>query len=319
MNFLTLAWFGQNSVAKFVKTLLFSALWIFPGAVPLAIYGFTQDFENLNTQTLVTGNASGLLLILVMLSSATVLFGIIRQTIIQHDRDWITLITPKQNIDWKKFALAMCLWGGIVLVSIIFEIISNPNTYQFTFQPIPFFSLVGGILLMIPIQASSEELIFRGYILQQSALVGRYVFIPIIISSLLFALMHSANPEVTAYGFSLAMTNYALSGMIWGIATIMDDGLELAMGAHTGNNIIAFLLVTNKNAVLHTPALFTDINPVESWQGVGELTLAGIIFLFILSRIYKWGSWSILWSKIIPPATSDTKPLSQSGILPEQA
>ena len=319
MNFLTLAWFGQNSVAKFLKTLLFTLLYNIPGVIPLAVYSIVKDMETISFQTIVTGNSAGFIFVLVGLSFATGLFGLFRQVIVQYDRDWITLITPKKEIDWRKFLIGAGVWGGIVVISIILDIVRSPQDYIFSFQPIPFFSLLIGVLIIIPIQASSEEILFRGFIMQQIALVGKYVWIPLTLNSVLFALAHSSNPEVDAYGFSLAMSHYTIVALIWGIAAMMDDGLELAMGAHTGNNIIAFLLTTDKNAVIQTPALFTNINPTESWQGVVELVLAGIIFLFILSRIYKWGSWSILWSRIIPPAMPDAEPPSQSDILLEQA
>jgi uncharacterized protein len=318
MNFLTLAWFGQNSVAKFLKTLLFTLLYIIPGAVPLGVYMAAKDIND--SHLMISGNTAGIALIVILFfPSLTLAFGLFRQLHRQYKRNWMILITIKNVIEWKKFLVGAAVWGSVIAIFTIIDVVLYPEDYIFSFQPIPFFSLLFGALIAIPIQASTEELLFRGYITQQIALIGRYVWVPLAISSGLFALAHSFNPEVGAYGFLLAMSNYVTMGLVFGIATLMDDGLELAMGIHTGNNLIACLLVTDKNSALQTPAIFTNIHPSFTWIGSVSYVAQGILFLFILSRIYKWDSWSTLWSRIIPPAKSEVEPPLPPNIFPEQA
>ena len=51
----------------------------------------------------------------------------------------------------------------------------------------------------------------------------------LILTSVMFGLMHSFNPEIKAYGFWLTMPQYILFGLLFGIITVLDDGIELAL------------------------------------------------------------------------------------------
>ena len=55
--------------------------------------------------------------------------------------------------------------------------------------------------------------------------------------------MHIANPEVGKLGM-IIMVYYIGTGFFLGIMTLMDEGLELALGFHAANNLIGALLVT---------------------------------------------------------------------------
>ncbi len=91
-------------------------------------------------------------------------------------------------------------------------------------------------------------------------------------TSLLFALMHGLNPEVKEYGFLNMMPQYILFGLIFGTITILDDGVEAAMGAHTANNVFLCIMVTNKSSALQTAAYYKQAASIPglslqlSWQ-----------------------------------------------------
>ena len=92
-------------------------------------------------------------------------------------------------------------------------------------------------------------------------------------TSILFGLMHALNPEVKEFGFFTMMPQYILFGLIFGIITILDDGIEAAMGAHAANNIFLSIMVTNSSSALQTPALYEQQN-IYPWT-----EFAGIIYL----------------------------------------
>lgn len=306
-KFLILAKQGLNSPSRLFKTEFFTFLYTFPGSIPLVVYVLTtgvkfKDITNSSNH----GIASGLVLVLLFFPFVTALGGLFRQVRIQHGRHWKTLITPLEKIDWKKFALGAGVWGGITASGVLLSIALSPRDYTLAFDPISFFSLMIGACLIIPLQASFEEIATRGYLMQQIALVSKRVWQPLLLSSITFALLHGANPEVEAYGFASAMPWYLIFGVIVGIATIMDNGLELAMGAHTANNIVAALLVTDKNSVFQTSALFVNNNPTISFYDNLLLIGGGAIFLVVFARKYKWGSLSLLWSKIERPVLIET-------------
>jgi hypothetical protein len=152
-------------------------------------------------------------------------------------------------------------------------------------------------ILLIPFQASFEEVLFRGYLMQGFAAMLKNRWFPLVMTSILFGLMHAFNPEVKEFGFLTMMPQYILFGLIFGVITIMDDGIEAAMGAHTANNIFLCIMVTTKSSALQTPALYeqTTIYPWTEFKG---LLITGVVFIFILSRILNWKKISTLFEKI---------------------
>ena len=85
--------------------------------------------------------------------------------------------------------------------------------------------------------------------MQGLGLVMRNAWFPLLFTSITFGLMHIANPEVEKLGYSL-LIYYIGTGLFLGITTLMDDGLELALGFHTANNLFTALLVTSDWTVL---------------------------------------------------------------------
>jgi membrane protease YdiL (CAAX protease family) len=318
-RFLTLAQHGLNSPARYFKTEFFTFLYTFPGSLPLIVVmiasGTRSDTMNANT----LGIPEAVVLVLLTLPFASALLGLFRQVRKQHGRHWLTLITPNQTIQWKKFLYAGAVWFGLTLITELAFFAVNPSRYTFSFQPSVFVPLVLAVLVMIPIQASCEEIAFRGYLMQQTALISKRVWQPLVSTSVFFALLHLSNPEVKAYGFALTMPNYVLIGLILGIATLMDDGLEIAMGAHTANNIFGFLLVSEPNSVMKMPTLFTvPAEPPTIW---GMLLVAGLgaAFLLIMARKYQWGSFAALFAKIDWQALEAAQPeaMQQEATQPE--
>ena len=68
-----------------------------------------------------------------------------------------------------------------------------------------------------------------------------------------------------------------------GILTLVDGGLELAIGFHTMNNIWSFLVVGLENSVMPTPSLF--VLKVESLE-IGAALIPGIFQFVILFGIF---------------------------------
>jgi hypothetical protein len=79
----------------------------------------------------------------------------------------------------------------------------------------------------------------------------------------------------------------------------MDDGVELAIGAHAANNIFAGLLVTETHSVFQTSSLFrvTSQQPSAFWLVI-DTAIPGAIFLAVLAKVYGWGSWKRLFATI---------------------
>ncbi len=208
-------------------------------------------------------------------------------------RPFRTVVTSRPKIDWSKVIFAGLLWLGITCLLELVLYFLSPEHYHLSFELQKFLPLLAISLLLIPLQTSFEEIFFRGYLLQSIGLVSRYKWIPLLITSLLFGLLHMANPEVSKFGVEIMAMYYICTGLGMGICTMMDDGLEITLGMHAVNNLFACLILTFDGSVLATPAIFTTEIANPQIMLVGWLLGLGI-YIAVLSKKYHWKNWKKL-------------------------
>ena len=172
-----------------------------------------------------------------------------------HERSLLSLTTARSKVDFKRFFFAFLLIVAITIASFALSYFADPTQVVFQFNPIKFTILLIISLLLFPLQIGLEEYLFRGYMMQHVGAFVKNRWFPLILTSVLFGVFHGANPEVAEMGW-IIMIFYIGTGLLLGIMTLMDEGLELALGFHFGNNLMAAVLVTSEWSALQTDALF---------------------------------------------------------------
>ncbi len=217
-----------------------------------------------------------------------------------HQKRFSSLITPRRPVRWRRIGGAFLFWFVLMAVLEAVSYAFNPGAYSWNFQPAKFFTLLLVTIPLLPIQTSFEEIFIRGYWMQGIGLATRRKWPAVLITSILFALLHGQNPEVQAYGASKMMAYYFMIGLFFAIIAVMDDSLEIPLGFHFANNFYSATIVSYQDSALKTPALIhnTDANP----DGMILSTILLIAFLlFRMKRYYHWPSWKKLLEKISCP------------------
>lgn len=210
-----------------------------------------------------------------------------------HRKPFRSIITAYDHIRFGRFFFAFAVWGSIIVLTTLVDYFLDPASMKIQFDPVQFILLLVVTVLLMPIQTSTEEFFFRGYLLQGLSQVFRNGFAPLVITSLLFGLMHMGNPEAKAHGWLLLLPYYACFGFFLGAITLLDEGLELAMGVHCANNLISGLLVTSSNSVLQTDAIFV-VPESPGAEFILWFVMAAITF-FIFWRKYQWKNFTLLY------------------------
>jgi hypothetical protein len=223
-----------------------------------------------------------------------------------HKQSVLSLTTSRKKIDWNRFFFIFILMASFIIGSTLIMYFINPENYLVNFQPVPFLILTVISILLVPIQTSFEEYLFRGYLMQGLGLAVKNKWFPLLLTSILFGVMHAANPEVEKLGLIL-MVYYIGTGLFLGIITLMDEGLELALGFHAANNLITVLLITADWTALQTDSIFIDISePSAGYDVLIPIVIVFPIFLLILSKKYKWTGWKDkLFGNIAPDTISE--------------
>ena len=215
-----------------------------------------------------------------------------------NHRNFTCTINGTNGFRWNRFLISALVWLLISAIYLYVYIKLEPLNFKVNNRSmVTLVPLILMSVLFIPFQAAFEEIIFRGYLMQGFAVLARNRWIPLIMTSILFGLMHIMNPEVSEFGFGTMMPQYILFGLIFGLITILDDGIEAAMGAHTANNVFLCIMVTNESSALQTPALYQQIE-INPWADLISMFFMGMLVIFILGIIFKWKGLSVLLKKL---------------------
>jgi len=281
------------------------------GSVPVAITAFLkamaegqnmEEFQE-DPNQIFSILEPNLGLFLILLSFAVGMLGIWAWVKFIHKQPMISLTTSRKKVDWGRVFFGFGLIAGFSTITTLIDVyFLSPESYEFQFQAVPFLILAVISLLMIPIQTSFEEYLFRGYLMQGIGIMARNKWVPLLITSIIFGGMHALNPEVDKLG-PVIMVFYIGTGLLLGIMTLMDEGMELALGFHAGNNLVAALLVTADWTALKTYSIFKDISdPEAGFDVILPVVIIYPIFLGILAWKYKWTGWrEKLFGKVSPP------------------
>lgn len=290
---------GIRKENKFWKYLLGSTVIIamsFIGQLPLVI--------TVVAKTVLTGKSypmtnegvmhfldSNLTLFLLLLSFVFAFAGIYFVVKYFHKQTMLSVTTSRNKIDWNRILYSFGIWSLISIASVLIYTFINPELYLLDFKPIPFTILFVIAVVLIPIQTSTEEYVFRGYLMQGFGNLAQNKWFPLLMTSLIFGGMHLFNPEVAKIG-NVIFVYYIGTGLFLGIITLMDEGMELALGFHAANNLIGALLITSDWSAFQTHSVFKDVSePHAGFDIIMPVVLIYPVLLLIFSRKYQWENW----------------------------
>lgn len=290
---------GINENNKFWKYLLGSVIIIgasFVGQMPMLAAILFQTFYKgktypENEEELMHFFEPNLNLFLLLISFVFALLGMYCVVRFLHHQSLHSIVTSRPKMDWKRVVFSFSIWSVFTVISTVLLYYFNPADFEINFQLIPFLILVVIATILVPIQTSVEELIFRGYLMQGFANLSKNRWFPLIMTSSIFGLMHLFNPEVSKLG-NIIMVYYIGTGLLLGIMTLMDDGMELALGFHAANNLIGALLVTSDWSAFQTYSIFKDVSEPEA--GLDIIFPVIVIYpllLVIFGKKYNWSNW----------------------------
>ncbi|BDD02598.1 CPBP family intramembrane glutamic endopeptidase [Aureibacter tunicatorum] len=269
------------------------------GSIPLivAMFYFNSD---MNFESASIEGRPTLTLALMLLTFIATLGMLLIAIKYLHKKRLNDVLTGRPSFDWSRMFYGIKIWFAVMAVSSVISVIISPEDVELIFDLGKFVPLFFVVILMVPIQAATEEVIFRAYYMQGMTMISRNRWLPLLVTSIIFGLLHIGNPEVEEFGVAIMMPQYISMGLFFGIMTLMDDGSELAIGMHAINNVFLALFFTHDSSALKTDAVFRikEVNP--EYEMIFMLIQFTIV-LFILSRKYKWKDWSRLYAKVIMP------------------
>tara|TARA_A100000164_G_scaffold136477_1_gene121160 strand:+ start:71 stop:1000 length:930 start_codon:yes stop_codon:yes gene_type:complete len=281
-----------------VGPLIIFTFWQIIGAIPLGVgFALNADFENLEMDgsndmmamfSVFPSKNIGLALFL--LTFAFGCLGLYLTIKFIHNQSIRSLTTSRDKIDYSRIFYSFFLVVGITVLFMPIDLFLSPDEYELTFNLNQFLILVIICLTLLPLQTSFEEYLIRGYLLQGIGITTKSRFLAFTIPSILFGLLHFANPEIDKLGNAFIFA-YIFMGFFLGLITMMDEGLELALGWHYANNLMAALFITADWSVLQTDSIYKYIGEPDITSQILPALVIFPILIYHFSVKYKWSGW----------------------------
>ena len=281
-----------------VGPLIIFTFWQIIGAIPLGVgFALNADFDNLEMDgsndmmamfSVFPSKNIGLALFLLTFTFGCL--GLYLTIKFIHNQSIKSLTTSRDKIDYSRIFYSFFLVVGITVLFMPIDLFLSPDEYELTFNLNQFLILVVICLTLLPLQTSFEEYLIRGYLLQGIGITTKSRFLAFTIPSILFGLLHFANPEIDKLGNAFIFA-YIFMGFFLGLITMMDEGLELALGWHYANNLMAALFITADWSVLQTDSIYKYIGEPDITSQILPALVIFPILIYHFSVKYKWSGW----------------------------
>mgnify|MGYP005844876103 FL=1 len=283
-NFLNNVYLGRNDAWRYLMTVFMSFVasnvgaGLMVGVIIAAILLLKGGAGALGDISAFSGPT--LLLMVAIGFSASMFFLYVGLKFI-HKRDFISAVNSRGYLDWRRILRGAGAWFLIVVVLDLVSVLADPSGVRFNFGA-GFWWLLILAILAFPVQASFEEIFFRGYLMQGLwALIKRPVPL-IIINSAIFSVLHWSNGSNLSMSLSITVSTFII-GVVLALVTLADDGVEMAMGVHIANNLYVSVIHSSPDAGLgDLPSLM--VSPSDPYTSPLTLLLASALLVLILFR-----------------------------------
>lgn len=185
-----------------------------------------------------------------------------------------------KKFDWKSTLLVLGLYvGGFA----VYHLIMYQNISLRNVDPANFAFLLLYALLVVWMQTTYEELVFRGIVLRwvckNNIDYSKRSILAALVSSFVFMLAHLANPEVLSQsGIDIVIMacSYFFSGLFMFWADIHFKSLMPGIVIHWVNNFMLMSIISQEVSAVTAPTLLIDKTPK-----IAALDLASIFLAYL--------------------------------------
>jgi membrane protease YdiL (CAAX protease family) len=310
-RYVDLARLGRNSPWVLVTAALRLLLWFFGAVILVAVLvgGLSAVFKDprfLDPDYLLGSKAGPWPGIAITLAITLALLAGLRAAVVKSQRrPFMSLVAADGRLDGRRLLIGGAAWLLAMLVAIAVatavQLALDPASVAWPRSWPHGRDLALSLLLfvlVIPLQAASEELLFRGWLTQTLGQAIRQPVILVLVVAVLFALFHgfAAGP--------LALPYYMIVSLLLSLLSLGDGRLETAIGAHAAQNLFVLLIQLPFANPGEAPSLLAGTH--------GELGIATLVTAAAQTVLaFVFARW--LLGRLAPLQASRRPPVSSSA------
>ncbi|WP_289040193.1 CPBP family intramembrane glutamic endopeptidase [uncultured Aliiroseovarius sp.] len=204
-----------------------------------------------------------------------------------HKRGFRSLFGPARRVNWRHFRRGVLIALGVNLAAILVQMLQPfflPTLPEASAaQSLPLITwaiLVIPALILVFVQIFAEELVFRGYLLQQLRARFRSIWIWAILPSLIFGMLHF-DPQTYGINAVFYVLHTTVIGIVLAVVTLRTGNIGAAAGLHFANN--AMLIFSGTKGTLDGFSLFlSEMDLTSAHMGVSILSQTAVVLVAFL-------------------------------------
>lgn len=200
-----------------------------------------------------------------------------------------SIINIRGKINLRRVVSGLFIWSILLGLSLVLTIIFDKENLVFQRDLNRFIQFLLLSLLLTPFQIVVEEYIFRGYLIRFLQSINKNPIFITLITSLIFALLHMANPEVKEDKLIFLLL-YLLMALFLTIITLLKGGMEYAIGIHFANNYFAINFLNYPDSPLPSYPLFystEEVAPMESLIMLAIMIALASLLIYLKEKYDK--------------------------------
>ncbi len=203
-----------------------------------------------------------------------------------NKRPWWSIAMPARTFEVTNLALG----AGIAIVTMValnaITYLLEPDAYHFEgLDPGSWIPMLLIAAVAFFVQASTEEMVYRGYVAQFVAAFTRSPLLILCVPAFIFALPHFGN--VAGSSGIVGLLPYVVMGLTYGLLAWRSGSLWLGAGVHLANNWFITMFVGNAAESIPKVSLFTTHGSSSAVELVVSVALQSLVVLGLAELLMR--------------------------------
>jgi len=201
-------------------------------------------------------------------------------------RPWWSIAMPARKFEVTNLAFG----AGISIVAMValslVGYLLDPGAYHFQgLDPSSWIPMLLIAAVAFFVQASTEEMVYRGYLAQFVAAFARSPILILGIPAFIFSLPHFGN--VDGSSGCLGLLPYIVMGLTYGLLAWRSGSLWMGAGVHLGNNWFITMFVGNAAENIPKVSLFTTHGSSSAMELVVSIVIQGLVVVGLAELLMR--------------------------------
>jgi membrane protease YdiL (CAAX protease family) len=201
-------------------------------------------------------------------------------------RPWWSIAMPVRRVETTNLSIGFCIAVATMAALNLVGFLIEPDAYRFEgLDPRSWLPMLLIAAVAFFVQASTEEMVYRGYLAQFVAAFTHSPLLILGVPAFVFAVPHLGN--IAGSSGLLGLAPYIVMGLLYGLLAWRSGSLWMSAGVHLGNNWFITMFVGNAAEKIPKVSLFTTHGSTSGSELVVGAVVQGLVVMALAEIVMR--------------------------------